>query len=78
LKVTKETVSMGALENKVGIGLLPLCPGNQPVGFRSGGIGLAKMTYDYSEPMPILKFSSPIADTGVDKDHRPTLKRVPG
>jgi flagellar protein FlgJ len=80
LKVMRETVPRGALENKGGAYFYSFY--DQEIGrlaSEAGGIGLAKMIHEYTEKnAPSLKFSGPIADTGVDKDHRPTLKRVPG
>ena len=80
LKVMRETVPKGALENKGGAYFYSFY--DQELGrlaSEAGGIGLAKMIHEYTEKnAPSLKFSAPIADTGVDKDYRPILKRVPG
>ena len=80
LKVMRETVPKGALENKGGAYFYSFY--DQEIGrlaSEAGGIGLAKMIHEYTEKnAPFLKFSEPIADTGVNKDYRPTLKRVPG
>lgn len=76
LKVMRETVPKGALENKGGAYFYSFY--DQEIGrlaSEAGGIGLAKMIYEYTENnAPSLKFSEPIADTVVDKNHRPTLK----
>lgn len=80
LKVMRETVPKGALDNKGGAYFYSFY--DQEIGrlaSEAGGLGLAKMIHEYTEKnSPALKFSGPIADTGVDKDHRPTLKRMPG
>lgn len=80
LKVMRETVPKGALDNKGGAYFYSFY--DQEIGrlvSEAGGLGLAKMIHEYTEKnAPSLKFSEPIADTVVDKDHLPTLKRVPG
>ena len=80
MKVMRETVPKGALDNKGGAYFYSFY--DQEIGrlaSEAGGIGLAKMIHEYTERnAPSLKFSEPIADTVVDKDHLPTLKRVPG
>jgi flagellar protein FlgJ len=79
LKVMRETVPKGALENKGGAYFYSFY--DQEIGrlaAEAGGIGLAKMIHEYIEKSaPSLKFSEPIADTVVGKDHRPTLKGLP-
>ena len=80
LKVMRETVPKGALENKGGAYFYSFY--DQEIGrlaSEAGGLGLAKMIHEYTEKnAPSLKFSGPIADRGVDKDHRPTLTRMSG
>ena len=75
----RETVPKGALENKGGAYFYSFY--DQEIGrlaSEAGGIGLAKMIHEYTEKnAPSLKFSEPIADTVVDKDHRPTRKGLP-
>jgi flagellar protein FlgJ len=72
LKVMRETVPKGALENKGGAYFYSFY--DQEIGrlaSEAGGIGLAKMIHEYTESHAhSLKFSEPIADTIVDKDHR--------
>ena len=79
LKVMRETVPKGALENKGGAYFYSFY--DQEIGrlaSEAGGIGLAKMIHEYTEKSaPSLKFSESIADTVVDKNHRPTLKGLP-
>jgi flagellar protein FlgJ len=74
LKVMRETVPKGALENKGGAYFYSFY--DQEIGrlaSEAGGIGLAKMIHEYTESHAhSLKFSEPIADTIVDKDHRPS------
>jgi peptidoglycan hydrolase FlgJ len=74
LKVMRETVPKGALENKGGAYFYSFY--DQEIGrlaSEAGGIGLAKMIHEYTEiHTHSLKFSEPIADTIVDKDHRPS------
>lgn len=76
LKVMRETVPKGALENKGGAYFYSFY--DQEIGrlaSEAGGIGLAKMIYEYTEKSTSsLKFLEPIADTVVDKNHRPTRK----
>jgi flagellar protein FlgJ len=76
LKVMRETVPKGALENKGGAYFYSFY--DQEIGrlaSEAGGIGLAKMIHEYTEKSaPSLKFSEPVADTVVGKDRRPTLK----
>ena len=78
LKVMRETVPKGALENKGGAYFYSFY--DQEIGrlaSEAGGIGLARMIQEYTERNATsLKFSEPIADTIVDKDHRPSRKRV--
>jgi flagellar protein FlgJ len=74
LKVMRETVPKGALENKGGAYFYSFY--DQEIGrlaSEAGGIGLAKMIHEYTEKNASpLKFSEPVADTIVDKDHRPS------
>ena len=74
LKVMRETVPKGALENKGGAYFYSFY--DHEIGrlaSEAGGIGLAKMIHEYTEiHTHALKFSEPIADTIVDKDHRPS------
>ena len=80
LKVMRETVPKGALENKGGAYFYSFY--DQEIGrlaSEAGGIGLARMIHEYTEKnASSLKFSEPIADTVIDKNHRPTLKGLPG
>lgn len=80
LKVMRETVPKGALDNKGGAYFYSFY--DQEIGrlaSEAGGLGLAKMIHEYTEKnAPSLKFSGPIADRGVDKDDRPTLMRMSG
>jgi flagellar protein FlgJ len=75
LKVMRETVPKGALENKGGAYFYSFY--DQEIGrlaSEAGGIGLAKMIHEYTEKSaPSLKLSEPVADTVVGKDYRPTL-----
>lgn len=79
LKVMRETVPKGALENKGGAYFYSFY--DQEIGrlaAEAGGIGLAKMIHEYIEKSAsALKVSEPIADTVVDKNLRPTLKGLP-
>ena len=79
MKVMRETVPKGALDNKGGAYFYSFY--DQEIGrlaSEAGGLGLAKMIHEYTEKnAPSLKFSEPIADTVVGEDHLPTLKRVP-
>ena len=79
LKVMRETVPKGALENKGGAYFYSFY--DQEIGrlaSEAGGIGLARMIHEYAEKnAPSLKFSEPIADSVVGEDHLPTVKRVP-
>jgi len=72
LKVMRETVPKGALENKGGAYFYSFY--DQEIGrlaSEAGGIGLARMIQGYAERhAPSLKFSEPVADTIVDKDYR--------
>jgi len=74
LKVMRETVPKGALENKGGAYFYSFY--DQEIGrlaSEAGGIGLAKMIHEYTEKnASALKFSEPVADIIVDKDHRPS------
>ena len=74
LKVMRETVPKGALDNKGGAYFYSFY--DQEIGrlaSEAGGIGLAKMIHEYTESHAHpLKFSEPIADSIVDKDHRPS------
>ena len=80
LKVMRETVPKGALDNKGGAYFYSFY--DQEIGrlaAEAGGIGLAKMIHEYTEKnAPSLKYSEPTADTIVDKDHHPTRKGLPG
>jgi flagellar protein FlgJ len=68
LKVMRETVPKGALENKRGAYFYSFY--DQEIGrlaSEAGGLGLAKMIHEYMEKnAQALKFSEPIADTIVD------------
>ena len=68
LKVMRETVPKGALENKGGAYFYSFY--DQEIGrlaSAAGGLGLAKMIHEYMEKnAQPLKFSEPIADTIVD------------
>ena len=68
LKVMRETVPKGALENKGGAYFYSFY--DQEIGrlaSEAGGLGLAKMIHEYMEKnAQPLKFSEPIADTIVD------------
>jgi len=68
LKVMRETVPKGALENKGGAYFYSFY--DQEIGrlaSEAGGLGLAKMIHEYMEKnAQTLKFSEPIADTIVD------------
>jgi len=68
LKVMRETVPKGALENKGGAYFYSFY--DQEIGrlaSEAGGLGLAKMIHEYmDENAPPLKFSDQIADTIVD------------
>jgi flagellar protein FlgJ len=68
LKVMRETVPKGALENKGGAYFYSFY--DQEIGrlaSEAGGLGLAKMIHEYMEKnTQPLKFSEPIADTIVD------------
>ena len=68
LKVMRETVPNGALENKGGAYFYSFY--DQEIGrlaSEAGGLGLAKMIHEYMEKnAQPLKFSEPIADTIVD------------
>jgi flagellar protein FlgJ len=79
LKVMRETVPKGALENKGGAYFYSFYDQEiARLASEAGGIGLAKMIHEYTEKnASSLKFSEPIADTVVDKNHRPTLKGLP-
>jgi peptidoglycan hydrolase FlgJ len=68
LKVMRETVPKGMLENKGGAYFYSFY--DQEIGrlaSEAGGLGLAKMIHEYMEKnAQPLKFSEPIADTIVD------------
>ena len=68
LKVMRETVPKGALENKGGAYFYSFY--DQEIGrlaSEAGGLGLAKMIHEYiAKNTQPLKFSKPIADTIVD------------
>ena len=68
LKVMRETVPKGMLENKGGAYFYSFY--DQEIGrlaSEAGGLGLAKMIHEYMEKhTQPLKFSEPIADTIVD------------
>ena len=74
LKVMRETVPKGALENKGGAYFYSFYDQEiSRLASEAGGIGLAKMIHEYTEKnASTLKFSEPVADTIVDKDHRPS------
>ena len=78
LKVMRETVPKGALENKGGAYFYSFY--DQEIGrltSEAGGIGLARMIHEYTEKSSLsLKFSESGADTVVDKN-RPTFKGLP-
>lgn len=80
LKVMRETVPKGALDNKGGAYFYSFY--DQEIGrlaSEAGGIGLAKMIHEYTERnLPSLKFSASMTDTVVDQDHLPAHKRAPG
>ncbi len=80
LKEMRATIPKGVLENKGGDYFYSFY--DQEIGrlaSEAGGIGFARMVHEYTEKNAIpLKFSEPTADTGGDKDHPPTLKRVSG
>jgi peptidoglycan hydrolase FlgJ len=73
LKVMRETVPKGALDNKGGAYFYSFY--DQEIGrlaSEAGGIGLARMIHEYTERNShSLKFSEPAADTIVDRNHRP-------
>ena len=79
LKVMRETVPKGALENKGGAYFYSFYDQEiSRLASEAGGIGLAKMIQEYTEKnASSLKFSEPVADTIVDKDHRPSGLRPP-
>jgi peptidoglycan hydrolase FlgJ len=74
LKVMRETVPKGALENKGGGYFYSFYDQEiSRLASEAGGIGLAKMIQEYTEKnASSLKFSEPVADTIVGKDHRPS------
>jgi flagellar protein FlgJ len=80
LKVMRETVPKGALENKGGAYFYSFYDQEiSRLASEAGGLGLAKMIHEYmGKNAQPLKFSEPGADTVVDKDHSPTLKRIQG
>jgi flagellar protein FlgJ len=79
LKVMRETVPKGALDNKGGAYFYSFY--DQEIGrlaSEAGGIGLARMIHEYTERnAPSLKFSEPVADTVFDEGHRPISKGQP-
>jgi peptidoglycan hydrolase FlgJ len=80
LKVMRETVPKGALENKGGAYFYSFY--DQEIGrlaSDAGGIGIAKMIHEYTEKtlLPSLKFSEPTTDTVVEKNRYPTGKGLP-
>jgi flagellar protein FlgJ len=79
LKVMRETVPKGALDNKGGAYFYSFY--DQEIGrlaSEAGGIGLARMIHEYTERnAPSLKFSEPVTDTVVDEGHRPISKGLP-
>lgn len=79
LKVMRETVPKGALENKGGAYFYSFYDQEiSRLASEAGGIGLAKMIDVYTEKnASSLKFSEPAADTIVDKDHRSSGLRLP-
>ena len=78
LKVMRETVPKWALENKGGAYFYSFYDQEiSRLASEAGGIGLAKMIQEYTEKnASSLKFSEPVADTIVDKDHRPSGLRL--
>ncbi|MEP6891073.1 MAG: rod-binding protein [Nitrospirota bacterium] len=79
LKVMRETIPKGALENKGGAYFYSFYDQEiSRLASEAGGIGLARMIHEYTERnASSLKFSEPVADTIVDKDHRPSGLRLP-
>ena len=79
LKVMRETVPKGALENKGGAYFYSFYDQEiSRLASEAGGIGLAKMIDEYTEKnASSLNFSEPAADTIVDKEHRPSGLRLP-
>ncbi|HSL03018.1 MAG TPA: rod-binding protein [Nitrospiraceae bacterium] len=79
LKVMRETVPKGALDNKGGAYFYSFYDQEiARLASEAGGIGLARMIHEYTERnAPSLKFSEPVADTIVDKDHRSSGKELP-
>lgn len=79
LKVMRETVPKGALENKGGAYFYSFYDQEiSRLASEAGGIGLAKMIDEYTEKnASSLKLSEPAADTIVDKNHRPSGLRLP-
>ncbi len=79
LKVMRETVPKGALENKGGGYFYSFYDQEiSRLASEAGGIGLAKMIDEYTEKnASSLKLSDLAADTIVDKDHRPSGLRLP-
>ena len=74
LKVMRETVPKGSLENKGGAYFYSFY--DQEIGrlaSEAGGIGIAKMINEYTEKIlpSSLKFSEPTTDTVVDRNRRP-------
>ena len=81
LKVMRETVPKGALENKGGAYFYSFY--DQEIGrlaSEAGGIGIATMIHEYTVKtlLPSLKFSEPTTDTVVAKNRRPTGNGLPG
>jgi flagellar protein FlgJ len=80
LKIMRETVPKGVLENKGGAYFYSFY--DQELGrlaSDAGGIGIAKMIHEYTEKTlhPSLKFSEPTTDTVVAKNRYPTGKDLP-
>jgi flagellar protein FlgJ len=80
LKEMRATVPKGALENKGGAYFYSFY--DEEIGrlaSKAGGLGFTRIVQEYTEKNAIsLKFSEPTADTGGEKDHSSTLKRVSG
>ena len=80
LKVMRETVPKGALENKGGAYFYSFY--DEEIGrlaSAAGGLGLGKMIHEYMDKnAQPLKFSEPRTDIVVDKDHIPTPEKTSG
>lgn len=79
LKVMRETVPKGVLDNKGGAYFYSFYDQEiARLASEAGGIGLARMIQEYTgKNAPSLKFSEPVTDTVVDEDHRPFSKGLP-